>query len=200
MKKNFISFSLLLMLALSLIGCHSLSKDYHRYLERSGELPIPASTDLKTGYYITEDTMNHKYSFRAFTSGIANKWIVEFGQMLDVTLQSDSVQRAFGKLAKQGDEKAEGKLLIFDLENYEFSEFTAHIALNVKLMDESDLILDRTYRSRGQPQGGKMFWGGAMATKHAVHQSTQYALNDIMIELIEDINELSSIKNDSSIS
>lgn len=194
MKKNFISFSLLFMLTLSLTGCHSLSKDYHRYLERSGELPIPVATDLQTGYYITEATMNHKYSFRAFTSGIANKWIIEFAQMLDVTLQSDSVQRAFGKLAKQNDDNAKDKLLIFDLEKYEFSEFTAHIALNVKLMDNSDLILDKTYLAKGQPQGGKMFWGGAMSTRHAVHQSTQYALNDIMVKLINDINELPNIK------
>ncbi len=199
MNRKVLILGLVGFLSMMSAGCHHLANDFGSYLANDPLLPMATKADFQTAYYLTPETSSHSYSFRAFTSGIANKWIVEFGSMLDTALESPSVQAAFGKLTKQATaDSAQGNLLIFDLKSYEFSEFTAHVALNVKLMKGSQTLLDKLYSSDGLSQGGKMFWGGAFSVRNAVHQSTRYALDDILRKLLRDIKELNTESNTGS--
>ena len=181
----------ILVFAAGLTGCYSTSNDYARYLDKNpvGRARLP-ETPLEANYYLTPETQSHKYKFRSATTGIANSWIVEFGSMLDDTLQSKSVKAAFGRLDKAtSTDSTESDLLEFNLQNYKFQNFNAHITLEISLYRDGQEIFDEVYHESGQPQGGKMFWGGAMAMKNAVQQSTRYALDDILEQLIEDLNE-----------
>ncbi len=119
-------------------------------------------------------------------TGAANLWVVEFGQMLDQTLQSVEVQRAFGKLIKGDD--VDGNDLIFDLQKYTFTDFAAHVELRVTYRHTGQNIFSKTYVADGKSQGGKMFFAGAFGMKNAIQQSTKLALDEILGKLIVDLN------------
>lgn len=185
----------LLVVALSLgstSACtirHMVAEDYPQYLaNNTGVASLPRTETAKV-YALTPNTQLSSYEFRAAMTGQANLWIVEFGKMLDDTLRSADVQKAFGSLQKVSDtSKSSNGLLIFDLRSYTFKEFAAHISLKISLMRGGKEIFSKTYVQDGEPQGGKMFWGGAFAQKNAVQQSTKLALDEILRRLIADLN------------
>lgn len=168
---------------------HSIEKDYPQYLAKNvGNANLP-KTDKASEYFLTPATQQYSYEFRAVVTGYANLWIVDFGKMLDDTLMSEDVQNAFGHLEKTLKQTADSNgLLIFDLRDFKFEGFAAHISLKISLYRLGNLVFTETYTHSGKSQGAKMFWGGAFAQKNAVQQSTKLALDEIMRQLIADLN------------
>jgi hypothetical protein len=122
-------------------------------------------------------------------TGYANLWVVDIGKMLDDTLMSADIQKAFGNLRKiSGQSTTSNGVLIFDLESYSFKDFGAHISLKISLSRSGNVVFSKTYTQDGKSQGDKMFWGGAFAQKNAVQQSTKLALDEILHQLIADLN------------
>ena len=80
-------------------GCaHTLTDDYGQYLQNTaGAAPLPRA-NVASQYYLTPATRAHRYEFRSAAAGVANKWIVEFGKVLDSTMQSPDVVNAFGQM------------------------------------------------------------------------------------------------------
>jgi len=184
----------IMALASSIAGCsinHFVKDDYPQYLQNNvGASKLP-STPLEARYEITRATADHKYEFRSATVGYANNWVVEFGQMLEATLQSKDVQGAFRKLEQRG--PGAPSLLVFDLVNYSFSDFGAHVELKVTIQRASGPAFVKTYRQDGITQGGKMFWAGAFGMKNAIQQSTKNAVDKILVALITDLNGLPDV-------
>jgi hypothetical protein len=179
-----------ILLAVSIVaGCsikHPIAKDYAQYLEKNkGEVTLPKSS-IEAEYEIAATTTSHHYEFRAATVGYAHLWIVEFGQMLEATLNSDDVQAAFGKLSKSQQTNENASLLRFNLENYEFKDHMAHVTLNISMEQNGKTVLNKTYHATGKSQGGKMFFGGPFAMKNATQQSTKFAVDEILREFIND--------------
>jgi hypothetical protein len=170
---------------------HLVEQDYPQYLvNNAGGVSLP-KTDKTSEYFLTPATQQHKYEFRAAMTGAAHLWIVEFGKMLDDTLMSSDIQIAFGTLRKVSDAAAvSNSLLIFDLQNYTFSDFSAHVSLKISLSRSGQVVFSKTYTQDGKSQGGKMFWGGTFAQKNAVHQSTKDAVDKIVGQLISDLNTI----------
>ena len=190
--KNIARLLMLALIAGSTSACtirHMVADDYPQYLVKNAGAANLPHTDRAGQYALSQNTQRSSYEFRAFASGEANLWIVEFGRMLDDTLMSADVQKAFGSLQKAGDtSQGRNGLLLFDLQTYTFQEFGAHISLKVSLMRGGQEVFSKTYNQDGKTQGGKMFWGGAWAQKNAVQQSTKLALDEILRELIADLN------------
>jgi hypothetical protein len=177
--------------ALTLVsGCtikHYVAQDYPQYLvNNEGQSQLP--TTKAANYAIAERTRAHYYDFRSNAAGQGNLWIVQFGQMLDSTLQSRDVQAAFGRLVGSSAEDPDNGLLVFDLQSYWFSNMTAHVALQITHKRGGTDMFSTIYQSDGRAQGGKVFWGGGFAMKNTVHQSTKQALDDILRQLIADLN------------
>jgi len=192
----FLSICLLALFVLATSACsirHVIEQDYPQYLvNNTGAANLP-NTNKASEYFLTSNTQNHSYEFRAVTTGYANLWIVEFGKMLDDTLKSTDVQNAFGALQKVSDVSADSRaLLIFDLQNYTFEDFGAHISLKISLSRLGQVVFSRTYTQDGKTQGGKMVWAGAFGQKNAVQQSTKLALDEILRQLISDLNTMTS--------
>jgi hypothetical protein len=167
---------------------HMIEEDYPQYLATtSGSSNLP-KTDKASTYYLTPHTQDSKYEFRAVMSGPGNVWVVEFGKMLDDTLKSADVQAAFGSLQKVSTPSSSGRLLIFDLEQYTFEDFGAHISLKISLSVSGKTVFEKVYKQDGKSQGGKVFWGGGFAQRNAVQQSTKLALDEIIRRLIDDLN------------
>ena len=190
-KLSTVAFVIVVVLAAS--GCtitHNVADDYPQYLSNnvgSSELP---KTKIQTDYSMTPETESNRYEFRAWVSGYGNLWVVEFGHVLDQTLQSRDDQDAFGRLTKRSADanNASGNLLLFDLVQYEFTDFGAHIALKISFRKNGVELLSKTYQADGRTQGHKMFWGGVFSMKNAIQQSTKAALDEILKNLILDLN------------
>ncbi|MBU0966696.1 MAG: hypothetical protein KKA54_09985 [Proteobacteria bacterium] len=190
----FRSIFLVALLVLSTSACsirHVIEQDYPQYLvNNTGAANLP-NTDKASEYFLTSNTQSHSYEFRAVATGYANLWIVEFGKMLDDSLQSADVQNAFGALQKVSDVSDDSRgLLIFDLQSYTFEDFGAHISLKISLSRLGQVVFSKTYKQDGKTQGGKMFWAGAFGQKNAVQQSTKLALDEILRQLISDLNTM----------
>ena len=170
-------------------GCtirHYVAEDYPQYLiNNQGESHLPSTAP--SSYAIAPGTRAHAYEFRSGAAGYGNLWIVQFGQMLDSSLQSRDVQAAFGRLTAGAEDPRSG-LLVFDLQGYEFSDMGAHVALRVTRQLGGANVFTKVYVSSGSTQGGKVFWGGVFAMKNAVQQSTKQAIDDILRQLIADLN------------
>lgn len=181
----------LLAAALVMSGCsirHDVVKDYPQYLmNNQGNSHLP-TTSAASQYAVTPATQAHHYEFRSAMAGYANVWVVEFGRLLDDTMQSHDVQAAFGKLMKVKGSDQSGGLLVFDLQNYSYAELGAHITLKVTYRRDGKDVFSKVYEADGTTQGGKMFWGGAFAMKNAVQQSSKLALDHILMQLINDLN------------
>ena len=188
-------FQSILLVVVSVLGTsacsiqHVIEQDYPQYLiNNTGSANLPR-TDKASEYLLTPNTQQHRYEFRAVATGYANLWIVEFGKMLDDTLMSTDVQNAFGALKKVSDSSGDSKgLLIFDLQSYTFEDFGAHISLKISLSRSGEVVFSKIYTQDGRTQGGKMMWAGAFGQKNAVQQSTKFALDEILRQLISDLN------------
>lgn len=170
---------------------HAVEDDYPQYLKNNAGGSNLPETDAASNYLLTPRTQQHQYQFRSWLTGYANEWSIEFGEILDDTMRSEDVRKAFGELRKASNESAASPgLLVFDLEDYTFEDFGAHIALNISFSRFGTTELSKTYEEDGKSQGGKMFWAGAFGQKNAVQQSTKLALDEILRQLITDLNGL----------
>jgi len=178
--------ALLLLAATACTIEHKVADDYAQYLENNEGQRTFAATGLRAAYTLTEDTDQHRLEFRSWMAGYANLWIVEFGKILDATLQSEDVRAAFAEL-ERADPSAAADLLTFSVEDYVFEDTSAQVTLHVSFTSDGASVLDQSYTARGKSQGGKMFWGGAFAMKNAIQQSTKLAMDDILAELTDDL-------------
>ncbi len=173
-----------------LSGCsinHPVAKDYGAYLAKDAAPVTLPKTELKSDYAIDGATENHRYEFRAATVGYAHLWIVEFGKMLDQTLNEKYVQSAFGRLSKKGSKESQpGNLIDFTLEKYEFKDYRAYVTLKIKLSKDGKTISEKSYTASGNSQGGKMWAAGPFGMKSATLESTKFAIDDILRQFIAD--------------
>lgn len=178
-------------LIFSLEGCTKMVHgDYPKYLAKNaGESHLPV-TGKASQYYLPPGTKSYRYEFKSFITGAGLRWVVEIGKMLEDTLQSQDVQAAFGSLKPVGSETATGPTLVFELQDYRFENFAAHITLNAKLMRDGKMAFEKSYTQTGRNQAGKMVALGAYAQKNAVQQSTKLAMDEILRQLIADLNAL----------
>ena len=183
---------LLLFVSIILSGCsinHRIADDYEQYLiENQGDSILP-NTELEADYIIEGDLQTHKYEFRAISVGYANLWIVEFGKILDKTLQSKDVQEAFGRLTKiLVTDTNDNDLVTFELIKYEFIDYCAYVTLDISIKKGDDVTRHKTYRADGKRQTAKMWIGGVFLMRDAIRQSTKLAIDSIISDFINDIN------------
>ncbi|MEM5530193.1 hypothetical protein WN093_15330 [Gammaproteobacteria bacterium AS21] len=172
-------------------GCsinHPVAKDYPAFLEKNANTVVLPETTIDADYLVEKTTQDHRYEFRAATVGYAHLWIVEFGKILDETLNAPYVQQSFTRLDKQLNSKSSnGHLIQFTLENYEFKNYRAYVSLKVDVMINQQLSSSQVYSAEGVSKGGKMWLAGPFGMKNATLESTKSALDKILIEFIKNI-------------
>ena len=188
---NILRITLILLVTL-ITGCsinHPVAQDYEAHLEKYGSETTLPKTNMEADYLIGSDTEQHHYEFRAASVGAAHLWIVEFGKILDQTLQADYVQSAFGRLDKTTVPYSNnGNLIVFELESFEFKDYKAHTALNIKIMYGTDELFNKTYQAEGESQAGQMWTAGPFGMKNATLKSTKQSIDIILAQFINDIN------------
>ncbi len=182
-----LAMTLVLALATMGAGCHHIKSDYPTYLQKHSASPALPRVPLEARYSIGEATLHHRLSIRSALAGYGNKWIVEFGAMLEQTMQSTELQETFAGLTRQAASSGKpGYGIAFDLVDYQVSGLAAHLALRVVLERDGVVLIDKIYRSDGVPQVGKVFWGGAFTMRNALQASTKHAIDAALREFLID--------------
>ena len=185
-------FALLTVLvALSSSGCATqVHQDYPTYLANNeGRVNFP-HVGRPAQYYLDQATANHSVEIKSWVTGIANSWTVQFGEVLEATMQGRDMQESFESLSRTDNNKdTAGLMLLFHLSDYAFENFQAYIDMTVAAQSHGHQLFSKRYTANGKSQGGKMAWGGAFAMKNAIQQSTKLALDEILTSLLNDLNQ-----------
>ena len=182
---------LVILLALSSAGCATqVDEDYSKYLANNQGRVIFPQVDKSAQYYLDEETANHSVEIKSWMAGIANSWTVRMGEILDTTMQGQDMQNAFDSLSKTDNDKDTDELILLShLNKYPFADFHAFIDLRIEARHNGNQLLSERYTANGKSQGGKMFWGGGIAMKNAIQQSTKLALDEILANFLNDLNK-----------
>lgn len=176
----------------SLAGCSTYryaAKDFDRYLaNHSGNAKLQKTT-VEADYLLTKETRDYRYTFRSFDVGYENVWVVEFGKMLESSLQSQDVQGSFWRLTRQAGSGTKGYLIVFDLKKYEFVDHEAHVTIHISVSANGKRPFDKDYNAVGKAQSGKIFIGGVLAMKNAIQELTKRAIDELMNDFINDLNK-----------
>lgn len=186
-----IAIPVAIMLVLSACALpHYIHSDYAQYLANNRGQTVFPRIPVKTYYYLDEQTQNHRKEIRAIMTGYANQWIVEFGPILDYTLQFGDVYQAFASLEKtETSSQVNDLLLSFKLIDYRFEGFEATVNLRITVTYKGTVLFEKPYVATGRSQGGKMFWAGAFGMKNAIQQSTKLALDSILSRFMSDLRD-----------
>lgn len=191
--KQLITLGLLLPV-ITLTGCtirHPIADDYPNYVAKNkSQVSLPSSQH--TGQYVLSPaTKGHRYEFRAFTVGYGHRWIVEFGKILDVTLNQPNVQTAFGGLTQKTDAASNagsGLLFEFTLTDYEYKNHRAYVGLQIDVKKEDKVVFSRQYNAKGDSKDAQMFFGGPFAMTSATLASNRSAIERALTQFIDDLN------------
>lgn len=190
MKK---ALTLLALATLWLAGACTtqIDADYPKYLANNeGAITFPETADA-ADYHLKPATEEHSYTFRSFMGGVGNSWVLDFGRILDATMNGEDMKTAFARVRKVSSDKPNGRLLlVFDLNSYAFEGFEARVAMTVTAQQGETQLVQRTYQANGISQGGKMYFGGAFTMKNAVQQSTKSAVDQIMTTFLRDLRKV----------
>lgn len=168
-----------LLLLLLITGCATVvDSDYGKYLNNNINEAKLIKKRVAKNYFLTKNSRNHSKEIRSFTTGIANKWTINFGPIMDTTLTSKPYVNSFGVMEKLDEKKLEDTMLINLLE-YDFRDHRAVLEFEIKIYKNKKLKFEKTYKAMGKSQGGKMFWAGPAGMKNAIQQSTMMAMNEI---------------------
>lgn len=181
----------LAMAVLLCSGCHHVASDYGAYLAKHPASPTFLKVPVAAEYAIDEATLQHRTTIRSGLAGQGNRWIVEFGQMLEQTMASNEVRAAFAQLSKAG-ANADPALvhLALELVDYQVSGMAAHVRLHVVISKQGATLIDKIYIADGPPQAGKVAWGGAFAMRNALHVSTKQAMDVMLREVLIDVRRV----------
>lgn len=176
---------LMLLAAGLLIGCaHSVefrSPDSYQYT-----VAVP----LKVALYIEKAVKNKTWSGRAAGSGIANRWDVPIGRVVQQYANAylKTGFKEFNETETLTEKPAHDILIKIVNLNYYMASQAAHCDLDFVIDNSSGKqVFNKTYHADGPSEAGKVFAGGVFAQKSAIRQSTHVALETIFKNFVADI-------------
>ena len=141
---------------------------------------------------ITPETVSQGRPIISLMTGAIHTWEAHPGEMLRQIAEIEFPQmvRYYHTATAYEEPKEGGQRLTVELSvpHYDFSDFHATVVVQAKTYGPGRvLIFDKSYRSEGDTQGGKMFWGGAFAMKSAIRQSSFQAYKSVFSKLRFDV-------------
>jgi hypothetical protein len=176
--------ALLAVFVPSTFACtHTVGWDPIRY-----ETPISPKMRAKASLYIDADLKTATYSFRAAGSGVANKWVVPYGERVHDFARS-YLSQAYTEFAEADSPTiSKGVLVSITGVEYSVSGQAAHITVSVDVSGANGRkLMTESYRADGPSGAGAVFGGGVFAQKATVRRSTNRALHEIFEQLLEDL-------------
>jgi hypothetical protein len=169
----------------SAVGCtHKVGWDPIHY-----ETQLTQQTGGPVSLYMDEHLKTAQYAFRAFGSGLANEWVVPYGERVH-QFAASYLSRLFSDYTEvQSPHVSRGILLNITAVKYEVSGQAAHISVSMEASNaEGQPLITHAYSAVG-PSGAGAVWGGggAFAQQGMVRRSTNRALHEIFQQLTADL-------------
>lgn len=141
---------------------------------------------------VDQRTLNDTYAFRAFSTGIAHKWVAEYGRMLgqvsDVELPQLVEIYARRTSYEEPPSGAPKLTLEMTVPSYTFEDYHATLSVHVDAYGTNrTLIFSKSYTGNGQNEAGKMIGLGAFGQMSAVRQSSLDAFKQAFAKMRPDI-------------
>jgi hypothetical protein len=168
-----------------LMGCaHSVefrSPDTYQY-----QTNVP----MNAIFYMDQSLKNKSWSGRAVGSGIANRWDVPIGRVVDQYANA-YLKNGFNSLKEienLGQKPSHDILIKVTDINYYMTSQAAHCDLAFNIENAMGRqVFDKKYHEDGPSGAGKVAMGGVFAQKSAIRQSTHVVLENIFKKLLADI-------------
>ncbi len=173
-----------LLVVFMMTGCaHQVAFNTPATQSYSNKIPMRAL------FYMDSTSKNLVWSGRSAAAGIANKWVVPVGQTTNMYARS-YLEDGFASFSETNTLRGDGQQdILIHLTNlsYYMASQKAHCSMDINVLnDQGRVVFRNNYSSQGGSQGGKVFFGGAMAQKSAIRQSTHGALETIFRNFIND--------------
>ena len=149
---------------------------------------IVHKTDASVKLYMRPLIVEASHSFRSAMSGIANKWVVDYGARAhEYAVQYLSAAFTdFEEVAEPGS-GADANLEIEHL-YYTISGHAAHVTMDVEATDATgNELMSQHYQTRGWRGAGVVFLGGVFAQKGVTRSTTDQAFREIFLQLVADL-------------
>ena len=177
-------------ITIALLAIPGLSACTHVVNFHPVEPPEGAMTqsDASVKFYMRPELIHSSHSFRSALSGIANKWVVNYGTRAHefAVKYFSAAFRDFEEVSEPGTD-ADANLEIKHL-HYTVSGQAAHVTMDVEAMGTAGAeLLSEHYDTRGWSGTGVVFAAGAFAQKGAIRSSTDQAFKEIFLKLIDDL-------------
>jgi hypothetical protein len=143
---------------------------------------------------IDKSTLERKVTIKSWTTGIANNWEAQPGDMLkqvaDIELPQMFSSYEFSTTDKAPPGSGPAIVLGLTVPNYTFANFHASVTVHaVSKTRSGKLLFEKDYSAEGPAQGGKMFIGGAFAMKSAIRSSSLNAYQQIFTQMRADLEK-----------
>jgi len=141
---------------------------------------------------VDQKTIAATYPFRAFSTGIAQKWVAEYGKMLaqvsDVELPQ--LVGVYARSSSYQEPSTGDPRLTLDLSvpSYTFANYHATVTVHVDAYGTNKTpLFSNSYTGNGANEAGKMVGLGAFGQMSAVRQSSLDAFKDAFAKMRPDI-------------
>jgi hypothetical protein len=141
-------------------------------------------------FYMDQSMKNKSWSGRALGSGIANRWDVPIGMVVDQYANAylKNGFNSFSEIENLGQTPSHDILIKVTDINYNMSSQAAHCDLAFSIDDSAGKqVFDKKYHEDGPSGAGKVAMGGVFAQKSAIRESTHVVLENIFRKLLADI-------------
>jgi hypothetical protein len=184
-------FATLVLLAISATGCaihHPVTFENAAYTTNARRQTASVVA------VIDKSTLEKKVPVRAATTGYANIWEIQPGDMLkqvaDIELPQMFSDYAFSSTDQAPPGSGPGIVLGLTVPSFTFANFHASITVHAVSKTRSGSVLfEKDYSAAGTAQGGKMFVAGAFGMKSAIRQSSLNAYQQIFTQLRTDLEQ-----------
>lgn len=175
----------ILFIATLLMGCaHRV--DFRSPDKYQSQTAVP----LNAIFYMDQSMKDKSWSGRAVGSGVANRWDVPIGKVVDQYANA-YLKNGFNSFSEIENliQKPPHDILIKITDiNYCMSSQAAHCDLAFSIENAAGgVVFDKKYHEDGPSGAGRIFVGGVFAQKSAIRQSTHVVLENIFKKLLAEI-------------
>jgi len=141
---------------------------------------------------IDQKTLKDNYAFRAFSTGIAHKWVAEYGRMLGQVSDVEFPQlvETYARSTSYEEPPSGNPRLTLEMAvpSYTFTNYHATLTVHVDAYGANKTpLFSKSYTGDGENEAGKMIGLGAFGQMSAVRQSSLDAFKQAFAKMRPDI-------------
>ncbi|HBO69769.1 MAG TPA: hypothetical protein DD658_06395 [Deltaproteobacteria bacterium] len=178
-------FSVLVLFSVICSGC-----TYNVAFKKPDDFRYAEKIPIDVFFAMDRKARDLKYEGHAWSSGIANTWVVPVGDTAHEYAISylSGAFRSFMEIDPAAKSSSEGFLIRLDEILYRMEGQAAHSTISVSVVSPAAKeVLNKKYPEDGPSGFGRVLAGGAFAQKSAIRQSTHVVFENTFKKLVEDI-------------